>query len=162
LEALIEAREQGLVRFLGVTGHGKITPSMHMRSLERFDFDSVLLPYNYTLIQNSQYAEGFKKLPDLCIKKNVAIQTTKALARGPLGDKKQDRAVWYDPIEDAKAIEHSVHWVLGNPDVFLNSIGDIHLLPKVLEAADRFQKTPSDEEMQADVEKFGIISPWNE
>ncbi len=156
LEAFIEAREQGLVRFLGVTGHGLITPSMHLRSLERFDFDSVLLPYNFMLMQNLQYAADFEKLVQVCQKRNVAVQTIKSLARGPLGDKPQVRDVWYDPLEDEGAIERTVHWVLGNPAVFLNTVGDIHLLPKVLEAASHFDAAPPDEQMRADVEQFDI------
>jgi aryl-alcohol dehydrogenase-like predicted oxidoreductase len=162
LKAFIEAREQGLVRYLGVTGHGLIAPSMHYRSLERFDFDTVLLPYNYSMMLNKQYANDFKKLSDLCIERNVAIQTIKALARGPLGDQKQVRAVWYDTIENETAITNSVHWVLGNSDVFLNSVGDIHLLPKVLEAAAHFEKQPTDAEMQNDIEVVGITPLFTE
>ena len=162
LKAFIEAREQGLVRYLGVTGHGLIAPSMHYRSLERFDFDTVLLPYNYSMMLNKQYANDFKKLSDLCIERNVAIQTIKALARGPLGDQKQFRAVWYDTIENETAITNSVHWVLGNSDVFLNSVGDIHLLPKVLEAAAHFEKQPTDAEKQNDVEVVGITPLFTE
>ena len=156
LKAFIEAREQGLVRFLGVTGHGVTVPSMHLRSLERFDFDSVLLPYNFVMMQNPQYATDFKKLTELCRERNVAVQTIKALSRGPLGDKPKVRDVWYDPLEDGAAIERAVHWVLGNSQVFLNTTGDIHLLPKVLEAASDFKETPSDEDMQRDIDEQGI------
>jgi hypothetical protein len=81
LETFIEAHEQGLVKYFGVTGHGLITPSIHCRSLERFDFDTVLLPYNFSMMQNPQYAKDFNKLSALGIEKNVAIQTIKALAR---------------------------------------------------------------------------------
>jgi predicted aldo/keto reductase-like oxidoreductase len=156
LKAFIEAREQGLVRFLGVTGHSVTAPSMHLRSLERFDFDSVLLPYNFIMMQNPQYTADFEKLTALCRERNVAVQTIKSLSRGPLGEKPKVRAVWYDPLEDDAAIERAVHWVLGNPQVFLNTVGDIHLLPKVLEAASNFQEAPSDEAMQQDIEEQGI------
>jgi aryl-alcohol dehydrogenase-like predicted oxidoreductase len=156
LEAFIEAREQGLVRFLGVTSHGLIAPSMHLRSLERFDFNSVLLPYNYILMQNPQYAADFEKLSALCRERNVAVQTIKSISRGPMDDKPKVHATWYDPLEDEAAIERAVHWVFGNPDVFLNTAGDIYLLPKVLEAASHFERAPSDEQMQADIESFGI------
>lgn len=156
LKAFIEAKEQGLVRFLGVTGHGVTVPSMHLRSLERFDFDSVLLPYNFIMMQNPQYAADFKKLSDLCRERNVAVQTIKSLSRGPLGDKPKVRAVWYDPLEDGAAIERAVHWVLANSQVFLNTTGDIHLLPKVLEAASNFKEAPSDKAMQQDIDEQGI------
>ena len=156
LEAFIEAREQGLVRFLGVTGHGLITPSIHLRSLDRFDFDSVLLPYNYILMQNPQYAADFEKLTACCRERNIAVQTIKSLSKGPLGEKPKVHATWYAPLEDDAAIERAVHWVLGNPELFLNTSGDIYILPKLLEAASRFQSAPSEDEMQSDVENFEI------
>ena len=156
IDAFIEAKEQGLARFLGVTGHGLAAPSMHLRSLERYDFDSVLLPYNYVLMQNHNYAAEFEKLIEMCAGRNVAIQTIKSIARGPLGNKHSNHAVWYDPLEEDEAIEHAVKWVLGNRNVFLNTVGDIHLLGKVLKAADHYDAIPKDEIMRADLQKYGI------
>jgi aryl-alcohol dehydrogenase-like predicted oxidoreductase len=148
LEAFIEAREQGLVRFLGVTGHGVTTPAMHMRSLERFDFDSVLLPYNYPMVQNPQYAADFETLVAICHERNVAVQTIKSLARRQWGDTPQTRDCWYEPLEEQTDIDRAVHWVLNRSGVFLNTVADIHILPRVLDAAGRFQTGPSKEEMQ--------------
>jgi predicted aldo/keto reductase-like oxidoreductase len=148
LEALIEARDQGLVRFIGVTGHGVTVAAMHKRSLERYDFDSVLLPYNYVIMQNPQYAADFEDLVVLCQQRNVAIQTIKSITRGPWGDKRQTRAVWYEPLEDQADIDKAVHWVLRRPGFFLNTVGDIYLLPKVLDAASRFETAPPDAEME--------------
>lgn len=139
LEAFIEAREQGLVRFLGVTGHGTSVAAMHLRSLERFDFDSVLLPYNYAMMQNAQYAADFAALMANCEERKVAVQTIKGITRGPWGDKVQNRATWYEPLEKQSEIDTTVHYVLNRPNLFLNTVGDIHLLPKVLDAASRFQ-----------------------
>lgn len=156
LKAAIEAREQGLVRFIGVTGHGLTAPIMHLKAIERFDFDSVLLPCNYILMQNPQYAADFERLRTVCQQRQIAVQTIKSISRGPIGDKPKVRAVWYDPIEDEAALARAVQWVLGIPGVFLNTAGDIHLLPKVLEAASRFERAPSDEVMQADVKQVGI------
>ncbi len=144
LEAFIEAREQGLVRFLGVTGHGTTTAAMHMRSLERFDFDSVLLPYNYAMMQNAQYAADFTALVAVCQERKVAVQTIKGITRGPWGDKPHNRATWYEPLEKQSEIDTAVHYVLNRPNFFLNTAGDIHLLPKVLDAASRFQPVAQD------------------
>ena len=83
LEAAVEAREQGLVRFIGVTGHGLAAPAMHRRSLERFDFDSVLFPVNYPMMQNERYAADVEALISLCEERNVAIQTIKSITQGP-------------------------------------------------------------------------------
>lgn len=156
LEAFIEARRQGLVRFLGVTGHGTNVAAMHMRSLERFDFDSVLLPYNHSMMQNAQYAADFEALLVMCQERNVAVQTIKSIARGPWGDKTQTHNTWYEPLEDQASIDKAVHWVLSRPGMFLNTVGDIHLLPKVLDAASRFQTGPSEAEMQAETERAAI------
>jgi aryl-alcohol dehydrogenase-like predicted oxidoreductase len=151
LEAFVEAREQGLVRFLGVTGHDLAIAGMHKRSLERFDFDSVLLPANYVLMQNPEYAAGFAALVAICQERNVAVQVIKSICRRPWGDRPQTRNTWYEPLEEQDSLDRAVHWVLGQPGLFLNTAGDIHVLPKVLDAASRFQSMPSDEEMAADV-----------
>jgi aryl-alcohol dehydrogenase-like predicted oxidoreductase len=153
LEAAIEARDQGLVRYIGVTGHGLTIAAMHKRSLERFDFDSVLLPYSYILVQNEQYAADFEALLKLCTERNVAVQTIKAIVRAPWAGRPQTTATWYEPLEEQSDIDLAVHWVLGRPGVFLNTVGDIHVLPKVLDAASRFQARPSDDEMRALVER---------
>jgi predicted aldo/keto reductase-like oxidoreductase len=149
LEAVVEAREQGLVRYIGVTGHGLAIAAMHRRSLERFDFDSVLLPYNYTMIQNEKYAADFDRLFQICKDRNVAMQTIKGITRGPWATTERNRSVWYQPLEDQGDIDRAVHWVLGKEGIFLNTVGDIHLLPKVLDAASRYASRTSDEAMRA-------------
>jgi aryl-alcohol dehydrogenase-like predicted oxidoreductase len=138
LEALIEARQQGLVRFIGVTGHDLTVPQMHLRSLQRFDFDSVLLPYNYLLSQNAQYMADFEALAALCKQRNVAMQTIKSLARQPWGDRPHTAATWYEPFHEQPQIDTAVNFVLSRPGIFLNTSGDIHVLPKILDAATRF------------------------
>jgi len=142
LEALIEAKAQGRVRFLGVTGHGVTIPAMHRRSLERHDFDSVLLPYNFVMMQNAAYAADFEALMALCRERNVAVQTIKSISRRGWGDHAQTRTTWYEPFEDQSDIDRAVHWAMGRPGIFVNTAGDIHLLPKVLDAASRFQGAP--------------------
>jgi aryl-alcohol dehydrogenase-like predicted oxidoreductase len=156
LEAFIEAREQGLVHYLGVTGHGVTIAEMHMRSLERFDFDSVLLPYNLTMMQNPKYAAEFEALVAICEERQVAIQTIKSITKGPWGDKTQSRATWYEPLEDPAAIEAAVHWVLTRQGFFLNTVGDINILPKVLEAASHFEEGLSQETAEARLAKLGM------
>ncbi len=148
LEAAIEARQQGLARFIGVTGHGTGVAAMHRRSLERFDFDAVLVPYSYVMMQNRQYAADFEALAVLCQERNVALQTIKSLVRRPWGDRPKTHTTWYEPFEDQADIDRAVHWVLSRPGIFLNTVADIHLLPKVLDAASRFQSAPPEEEMK--------------
>ena len=148
LEAFIEAREQGLVRFLGVTGHEIRVANFHYRSLERYDFDSVLLPYSPVLMKNPVYADSFEDLMSVCEERNVAIQTIKSISRGPWKDNQKKHATWYEPYEDQAHIDAIVHWVLSRPGIFLNTVGDIYLLPKVLDAVQRFDERSS----QADFE----------
>lgn len=150
LEAFLEARDKGLVRFLGVTGHGLKAPAMHMRSLERFDFDTVLLPYNYALMQIPHYAADFQALLALCRKRQVAVQTIKSVARQPWGDRpKTYNTYFYEPLDTQQAIDKAVHWVLGDPQVFLITAGDMQVLPNVLQAASCFEQRPSEPEMSA-------------
>jgi hypothetical protein len=164
LEAAIEAREQGLVRFIGITSHTLHAPQIHMRALDIFPFDSVLLPLDYPLYQIPEYRAGFDALGEVCRARNVAMQTIKSICRRPWGDQKQFAACWYEPLTDQPAVDTAVNWVLGNfPQVFLNTVGDIYVLPKVLDAASRFEgQAPDDAEMNALVEKYAMQPLWPE
>ena len=156
IEAAVEAMAQGLIRAVGVTGHGLQVAATHRRSLERFDFDAVLLPYNYITMQKPYYAENFNALLSTCQERNVAVQTIKSIAYRPWMGREHTRTTWYTPLEDQKDIDMAVHWVLKQPGIFLNTVGDIALLPKVLDAANRFQAGPSDEDMQAMVTRLNM------
>lgn len=165
LQAVIEARNQGLTRFIGVTGHGWTIAAMHKRSLEHFEFDSVLLPYNYVMAQNERYSSEFEEVMGICEQRNVAVQTIKSIARGPWATTTPTHNTWYQPLVGQSDIDRAVHWVLHRPNVFLNTAGDLELLPKILDAASRFddqQPVPSDEDMntmlegQAMTTLFGI------
>jgi len=153
LEYLIEARDQGLVRFIGVTGHEVVIAKMLQKSLERFDFDSVLLPYNYMMMQNPEYATGFQEVLRIAQARNVAVQTIKSITRRPYHGERS-HATWYEPLTTQASIDQAVHWVLGQDGVFLNTPGDISLLPKVLDAASRFETRPSEAEMQSMVSEL--------
>jgi aryl-alcohol dehydrogenase-like predicted oxidoreductase len=150
LEATVEARAQGLVRFIGVTGHGWTIPAMHRRSLARFDFDSVLMPYNFFMAGSERYRQTFEEVLAICRERNVAVQVIKSIARGPWATADRTHATWYQPLEEQADIDRAVHWLIGLlPDVFINTAGDLTLLPKVLAAAERFERRPADEEMTA-------------
>lgn len=149
LRAFIEAKEDGLVRFLGVTGHGISAPQMHLKSLEKYPFDSVLLPYNYPMMQNIEYREGFEKLASICLDKGIALQAIKTLAKGPKQENSKDKfTTWYEPFSSQKDVTTAVHWALSHNQVFINTAGDIHLLPLILKAASEFTNKISDLEMK--------------
>ena len=158
LEACVEARNEGLVRFIGVTGHGTTIAAMHRRALERFDFDSVLLPYNWTMMENEVYEHDFESLVKLCQERNVAVQTIKGILRGPWAATPRNRSTWYEPLEAQADIDLAVHWVLGRPGVFLNTVGDINLLPAVLDAATRYERRPADEQMKDLVKRASLTT----
>ncbi|MGY1615990.1 aldo/keto reductase [Geodermatophilus sp. SYSU D00691] len=149
LEAAVEAREQGLVRFIGVTGHGLSVPEMHRRSLERFPFDSVLAPYNWVQVQDERYADRFEALAAVCAERDVALQTIKSLARRRWDGRAATAATWYEPLREPADVDLAVHWVLGRPEAFLLTTGDVELLPLLLDAAERFERRPDDGEMAA-------------
>ncbi len=148
LEAAIEAREQGLVRFIGITSHSLYAPAIHKKSLERFDFDSVLLPFNYMLAQNPRYLADFNELADICRARNVAMQLIKTLERRPWGERTQRYDTWYEPFDEQWAVDLATHYGLSQAGKFINTAGDIRVLPMMLDAASRYEGAPSDAEMQ--------------
>jgi aryl-alcohol dehydrogenase-like predicted oxidoreductase len=156
LQAAVEARDEGLVRFIGVTGHGLTVAAMHKRSLERFPFDSVLLPYNFRQMQDEHYAQQFEELVAMCAERGVAVQTIKAIALAPWDGRPQTANTWYEPLADPAEIELAVHWVLGRERFFLNTVGDVKLLPHVLEAAERFRERPDDAAMHELVQRRSL------
>ena len=159
LEAAVRAREEGLVRFIGVTGHGVTVAEMHRRSLEKFDFDSVLLPYNYPMMMNPQYAGDFERLAEICSERNVAMQTIKGITKAPWGDREHTAATWYEPLREQGPIDMAVSWVLGRPSVFLNTVGDIHVLPMVLDAAERFDGSRPTEDAMHELTREWQMEP---
>ncbi len=153
IEAAVEAREQGLVRWIGVTGHGAQIAATHRRSIARFDFDSVLLPYNFVTMQSTYYAENFEALVAACEQRGTAVQTIKSIALRNWSGRARTRATWYQPLEEQSDLDLAVWWVLGRPGVFLNTAGDVDLLPRVLDAAERFGKRPDDAAMRSLLER---------
>lgn len=157
LEAFIEARDKGLVRYLGVTAHGGKSPMMHKQSLHRFDFDSVMLPYNYSQMKYPKYAPHFTELLEICQEREIAVQTIKSIARRPWGDQQKTyNTYFYEPLETQDAIDIAVHWALKLEGSFVITAGDMKLLPKILDAANRYENPPSDEEMDAMMEAYNI------
>jgi aryl-alcohol dehydrogenase-like predicted oxidoreductase len=151
VEALVQARAEGLCRFIGVTGHGLRIPHMHSRSLERFDFDSVLFPYNHSLMADPGYRADVEALLERCVAHGVAAQTIKALARRRWPDDATGpRFSWYQPIEDPAAIARAVRYVLADERVFLNTTSDARLLGAIVEAASGPLDRPADDELAAD------------
>ncbi len=147
LEALVAARDRGQVRFIGVTGHGLVAPSMHLRSLEHFPFDSVLFPYNYVLAQDSEYDADVQRLVEVCAQRQVAVQIIKSIARRPWGERERTRGPWYEPLEEPEDIQKAVDFVFSMGDVFINMVSDVDVLEHVLNAASQPGPRPPDADM---------------
>ena len=159
VEALAKAREEGLCRFIGVTGHGLRIPTMHLRSVRAFDFDSVLFPYNFVLLERPDYRADVEALVELCGERNVAMQTIKSIARGRWSGSREGKFSWYEPLTDPDAIGRAVRYVLGHEQFFLNTSSDASLLPTILAAVDAGNlEPPSAADLRADIDNFGITS----
>lgn len=161
VEALARARDEGLVRYIGVTGHGLRIAGMHRRSLERFDFDSVLLPYNHLLYADPGYRAAFDAVEQMCAERGVAVQTIKSVARRRWEDGDHEpRHSWYAPVRDPDALARAVRFVLARPGLFLNSSSDASLLRPILEvaSADDAGIAPESEDLAADAERLGMAA----
>jgi predicted aldo/keto reductase-like oxidoreductase len=156
LEALIQAREQGLIRFIGITGHGVHSPAVFLEALNRFDFDSVLFPVNFIQFAEDQYRKDALALLERCAKDEVGVMMIKSICKGPWGDQPQTYHTWYEPFVEQGKIQVAVNFALSQNATGICTAGDTRLLPKVLEACENFSPlSESDQvEMFARGEKY--------
>ncbi|MBM7573328.1 aldo/keto reductase [Aquibacillus albus] len=147
LEAVVEAKEEGLVDHIGITGHGHLAPATHLEALNRYDFDAVLTPFNYYLYSMPEYKEDFDALVKETTKKDVALRVIKAIAKGPWKEnQKKKYATWYEPFDEQKIIDACVHFVLSHEGISaFASAGDVHLFPKIVDSVLRFGEMTDDE-----------------
>ena len=146
LEALVEMRDRGLTRWIGITGHGPQAPRVHLEALGRFDFDTVMFPISASIYRNPVYRRDAQALLDSASEKNVGVQTIKMIALGGWGSREQDMTTWYDPHREQSQIDRALWWVLSQPVHTAPSAGDVTLLPRVLDAAERFSPLNPDEQ----------------
>jgi aryl-alcohol dehydrogenase-like predicted oxidoreductase len=158
LEAAIQARDQGLVRFLGVTGHGWDVARRHLQSLDRYPFDSVLFPYNFPMMSQPDYARDVEALLEACAEREVAVQTIKSVARRRWRENPAKRFSWYEPLRDEASVRAAVHYVLQRPGIFLNTSSDTTLLPITLDAAADAVVPRSNRDMAAMTQGSGMES----
>jgi aryl-alcohol dehydrogenase-like predicted oxidoreductase len=146
LEAVTRARQEGLVRFVGITGHGYHAPEAHAAALERFDFDTVMTPLNFVQYADPGFRLAFERLARMAAERDVGLMVIKALTKGPWGDRPHTYQTWYEPFDSADPIASSVGFVLSQPVTAFASPGDLRLLPLALEAAARFRPMPKEEQ----------------
>ena len=148
LEALVEMRERGLTKWIGITGHGPETPKTQLEALRRFDFDTIMFPVSASMYRNAQYRKDAEELLATAAEKNVGIHTIKMIARGGWGDRQHECTTWYDPHREQKDIDRALWWVFSQPMHTAPSAGDVELLPRVLDAAERFQRLSAQEQAE--------------
>ena len=145
LEALIEMREQGLTRWIGITGHGPDVPQVQLEALERFDFDTIMFPVSASMFRSQEYRDAAVELLEKAASRYLGVQTIKMIARGGWGGRDRECTTWYDPYREQEDIDKALWWVLSNPMHTAPSAGDVTLLPKVLDAAERFTRLSAEE-----------------
>jgi aryl-alcohol dehydrogenase-like predicted oxidoreductase len=148
LEAVLKARDEGLIKYIGITGHGLGIPDVHLEALRRFDFDSVLFPINFVLYANPDYRKSAEELLAQCAKRNVGIMAIKSIARGPWGEGQKTNATWYRPFTEKSWIRNCIDFVLSQPVTGICTAGDVSLLPDILDACNKFKEVSFQEQRE--------------
>ncbi len=139
LESVLDARDEGLLTNIGITGHGLAVPHIFLEALNRFDFDTVLFPLNFNLYANPAYRQAAQSLLAECARKDVCVMIIKSIAKGPWGDHPQKNTTWYEPFDDADWIRKCIHFSLSQPITAICTAADVSLLPIILEACESFE-----------------------
>jgi predicted aldo/keto reductase-like oxidoreductase len=147
LEAIIDAKEEGLTHYIGITGHGNQAPMVFLEALRRFDFDSILFPINFVQFARQNYREKSLELLALCQEKDIGVMVIKAIAARPWGEQDRKYSCWYEPFDSPEMIQKGVDFALSQPGVTgLCTTGDIKILPMFLEACAKF--SPMNQDVQ--------------
>lgn len=162
LEAVIAAKEQGMAKHIGITGHGHLAPAVHLEALRRFPFETVLTPLNFILYNNADYRESFRKLEEEIVRQDAGLMVIKAVAKRPWPDgSAHNYATWYEPFDDPQSIAKSVSFVLSNRTLTgLASAGDVNLLPRIVDAAKRYSVMTDQEQEELMADAVGFASPF--
>ncbi|MBN2149400.1 MAG: aldo/keto reductase [Anaerolineales bacterium] len=158
LEAAIEARQAGLTRFIGITGHGVHTPEIFLEALRRFDFDSILFPLNFVQYANPRYKEYSEELLRQCQVRDIGVMAIKAITRGPWGDQPKTHTTWYQPFTELDDVQRAVNFALSQPVSGLCTVGDVSVLPVMLNACEAFAPL-SAAEQEAMLASAGAYQP---
>ena len=158
MEAMVQAREQGLTKFLGITGHGVDAPRIFLEALRRFDFDSVLFPLNFVQMAIPDFRKNAEELVRVCRSKDVGTMVIKSITKGPWGGKQQTATTWYEPFEQMQEIQDTVNFVLSYDVTGICTAGDTRILPMVLKACENFTHL-TDTEQEAMIERGAQFEP---
>lgn len=140
LEALVEARQRGLTKYIGITGHGADAPKIYLEALRRFDFDSILFPLNFVQMANPDYRKHAEELIVACKAKDVGTMVIKAVTKAPWGEREHTAATWYEPFDKMDEIQRAVNFALSYDVTGLCTVGDTRVLPMFLKACENFKR----------------------
>lgn len=148
MEAFLQARDEGLTRYIGITGHGVLAPAVYIEALRRFDFDSILFPINYAQYTNPDYRKNAEELIKVCKQRDVGTMTIKSVYKARWQEGVRPKySPWYEPWKDDDHIQNAVNFVLSQDITGLCTVGDITVLPAVLKACENFTRlTPEEQE----------------
>lgn len=146
IETMIKAKEEGLTRYLGITGHGMQTPRLFLQAIERFDFDTVMFPLNYGLMGQNAYREDALALIEVCKQKNIGRMIIKSVAKGPWNEKPKTHTTWYEPFKTPEYLQEAVNFVLSQDVTGLCMAGDVTMIPMILQACENFEAMTEEEQ----------------
>jgi aryl-alcohol dehydrogenase-like predicted oxidoreductase len=158
LEALVQAKQAGLIRHIGITGHGVEAPAIYLEALRRFDFDSVTFPLNFVQAGNAKYYQDAKELIRQCRSRDTGVMVIKSIAQGPWGEKEKTHTTWYEPFSGSDEIQNGINFVLSHDVTGICTAGDIRLLPLVIKACENAVPL-SPEEMETRIESGRAYQP---
>jgi len=158
MEAIQEARDEGLVTHIGITGHGWDSPATHTEALRQFDFSTVMTSCNLFMAQDPAFIASWRELLALCQYKDVGIHLLKATARAAWGERERSHQTWYEPFTDPADVRRAVAWALNQPVSTLCSAGDVDLLPAIIDAAVSYLTVSEQEQLSLlEVPAYGDI-----
>ena len=140
LEAFVEARERGLTKYIGITGHGADAPKIYLEALRRFDFDSILFPLNFVQMANPEFKKHAEDLIATCKAKDVGTMVIKTITKGPWGEREHTANTWYEPFDKMDEVQKAVNFALSYDVTGLCTAGDTRILPLVLKACENFKR----------------------
>lgn len=145
LEAFVEAHRAGLIKFIGITGHGADAPKIYLEALRRFDFDTVMFPLNFIQLANPEFRGYAEELIATCKAKDVGTLIIKSVTKAPWGDRPHTATTWYEPFDHSDQIQPAVNFALSHDVTGLCTVGDTRVLPLVIKACQNFSRLSRDE-----------------
>jgi len=145
IQAILEAKKQGLVKHVGITSHNPVNIT---RALKRFEFDTVLLPVNCVLKAHPQPENDYEPVLALAEEKGLGAIAMKAIAKEPWPNEKKPYKTWYQPFNTQREIDEALRFTLSQDVTTATTSSDIRLATMMIEAAERFKPMSKEEQTE--------------